>query len=227
MYIKPEDITLYTDENIIIINKPNGLLTLPDRYDPNIPYVQNILEPHYGKLWIVHRLDKGTSGIMILARDMESHQKLNRQFQNRQVKKVYHALVYGIPEWTEKKIKVSLVLNGDRYHRTIVDTKKGKPSETQFLILDKYIDSTLIEAQPKTGYTHQIRCHLAYCGLPILGDELYGNIPINKHFPIKRLFLHAYSIQLEHPATQKIMNFTADYPKEFVKAVRRCKTHSL
>ncbi len=227
MFIKSKDIIIYTDEHMVIINKPSGLLTLPDRYDSDKPYVQNILEPSLGKLWIVHRLDKGTSGIMILARDRESHQRLNIQFQNRQVKKVYHALVYGIPEWAEKSIKVSLVINGDRYHRTIVDSKKGKLSETQLYILEKHLNTSLIEASPKTGYTHQIRCHLAYCGLPLLGDELYGSTQINKKFPIKQLFLHAHSIQFAHPSSQAIMNFTADYPKEFIKAIRRCKKYSI
>ncbi len=222
-----KDIILYSDDNFIIINKPSGLLSLPDRYDTAIPHIQSLLEPELGKLWIVHRLDKETSGIMILARNAETHESLNTQFQNRQVQKIYHAIVYGIPDWPIKNIELPLSVNGDRAHRTIVDSKHGKPSQTQFKVLDKFKDTTLMEASPKTGYTHQIRSHLASCGLPILMDDLYGNTTINKIFPIKRLFLHAYSITFTHPKNYQTMNFTAEYPKEFIKAIRRCQKRKI
>ena len=90
---------LFEDEDLLVINKPAGLLSIPDGYDQTLPYLQQVLEPDYGQLWMVHRLDKDTSGVMVLARNAEAHRNLNQSFRDREVNKTYHGLVWPAPEW--------------------------------------------------------------------------------------------------------------------------------
>ena len=109
MDTKPDGLLLYEDDHILIINKPSGLLTLPHGYDPTLPHLKSILEPTYGRLWIAHRLDRETSGIIALARSKAAHRHLNTQFQARKVDKIYHALVVGTPPWDEKRVEIPLL----------------------------------------------------------------------------------------------------------------------
>ena len=108
------DIILWSDEVILIVNKPPGLLTLPDGYDPDLAHLTDILEPSYGPLWIVHRLDKETSGVLVLARNADAHRRLNTQFETRQIAKTYHAILVGNPEWDENEVRLALLPDGDR-----------------------------------------------------------------------------------------------------------------
>src|SRR5260221_14793204 len=114
---------LYIDEHIIIINKPAGLPVLPDGWEQDAPYLVKMLEEKYGKIFIVHRLDKITSGVMIFARDAETHRGLNRQFEKHEAQKVYHAIVERNPKWGEKGTKFPFHANGGQKNRTIVDHK--------------------------------------------------------------------------------------------------------
>ncbi|MCK4727185.1 MAG: RNA pseudouridine synthase, partial [Anaerolineales bacterium] len=125
---------LWSDKDLLVIDKPAGMLALPDGYDPSVPHVKSVLSPEHGPLWIVHRLDRFTSGVMVLARNAEAHQQLNTQFQDRKVKKTYRALVLGSPEWDRKLVELPLRINTGRLHRTVVDLSKGKPSATQFTV---------------------------------------------------------------------------------------------
>src|SRR4030066_972121 len=158
---------LYKDEQIIVINKPAGLPVLPDGWEKNAPYLVKSLEEGYGRIFIVHRLDKVTSGVMVFARDAEAHRALNIQFENHQAEKVYHAIVQGNPRWDEKTARHPLRANVGHKHRTMVDNKNGKPAETRFKVLKRFQahpeqgrgELALIEAKPMTGRTHQIRVH--------------------------------------------------------------------
>ncbi len=209
---------LFADDDLIIINKPAGLPTLPDGYKKDAPYVGSLLKPVYGRIYFVHRLDKETSGALALARNPETHRALNTQFEQRQTNKVYHALVLGSPEWDEKRIDVPLLPDADRRHRTWL-SDLGKPAVTNAKVLERYQGYCLVEAQPETGRTHQIRVHLAYWGLPILGDELYGDEEAVRPEIIERIALHAFELKLEHPRTGEEMTFQAPYPEDFERAL--------
>lgn len=222
---------IWQDEHIIVLNKPAGLLSLPDGYDPNAAHIKAVLSSDFGPLWIVHRLDRFTSGVIVLARSAQSHRYLNIQFQEHTVKKVYHALVIGNPEWDQKIIDLPLRVDGDRKHRTIVDERSGKQSVTRLKILDRYKNYSLIEAIPESGRRHQIRAHLAAEGLPIACDALYGmgsemklsrvDFPKGEEIPatiklLSRIGLHAWSIKFLHPSTHKKLFFEAQYPEDFI-----------
>ena len=224
----PSDLVLYEDEAILVINKPAGLLSLRDGYDKSIPHLSTILTPLYGRIWMVHRLDRETSGVMVVARTAQAHHALNDQFKYRQVVKHYHALVIGNPDWNEKKLEVNLRKDGDRQHRTTIDPK-GKPSETYFKVIERFGDVSLIQASPHTGYTHQIRTHLAYLGYPLVGDGLYGKPLVNLTPieppdpdlpPIGRVALHALSITFVHPLTLANPTFSSAYPQDFSNALQ-------
>ncbi len=212
---------LWEDADIVVIDKPAGLLSLADGYDRQAPHLTSLLAPTYGRLWIVHRLDRETSGVMILARSAEAHHRLNDQFAGRQVRKQYHALVSGRPEWAETEITLPLRKNGDRKHRTVIDPRYGKPASTSCKVIETYGDACLVEAQPHTGYTHQIRAHLTALHLPLLGDTLYGG-PLTPL--IGRVALHACQIEFAHPTTGEVMHFSAPYPPDFLSAVRMLRS---
>ncbi len=164
---------LYQDQSILVINKPAGVLTIPDGYKPDIPHLRSILEPVFGRLFIVHRLDKDTSGVMVIARSEMSHRNLNLQFDNRVIKKKYQALIVGSPAWDEMRVDSPLTVNGDRSHRTRVLPNKGKPARTDYSKVFSWKTVTHVEAKPQTGYTHQVRAHISSIGFPILFDTLY------------------------------------------------------
>jgi len=207
---------LYQDQHLIAINKPAGLPVLPDGWEKDAPYLVKTLEEEYGKIWIVHRLDKITSGVMVFARDAETHRTLNVQFEERQAEKVYHAIVEGIPQWNEKIAKHPLRINVGHKHRTGVSDKYGKPSETRFKVIKRYQEAALIEARPVTGRTHQIRVHAYALGHPLLGDILYG---ASETHLIARPALHAHSLTFTHPQSGERQTFLAERPQDFVETL--------
>jgi RluA family pseudouridine synthase len=220
---------LWCDDDIILINKPAGLLTIRDGYDPTLPYAADVLQSQYGKLFVVHRLDRDTSGILLFARNAQSHRNLNDQFQNRQTQKIYHAIILGIPSWDEFHAEYPLQVDGDRRHRTKVDYDKGKPALTDLYVMERFSSHCLIKALPHTGYTHQIRAHLSATGFPILGDQLYS-IPMPSPIPkpykssqepqlISRMALHAFSLSFIHPTTNTAFYFEAPHPFDFHDAL--------
>jgi RluA family pseudouridine synthase len=214
---------LYSDEALLVVNKPAGLSTLPDGYHPAQPHVKSLLEAQFGRLWTVHRLDKDTSGVLLFARTAGAHRSLNTQFEARQVSKVYHALVMGSPAWTEYTVDLPLRPNGDRQHRTVVDMGAGKPAVTHFKLLEYLGNACLLEAIPETGRTHQIRAHLFTLDLYILGDPLYSlpkGVPETSLSPVQGesvsqlqgMALHARQLELVHPISAKRMKFEAASP---------------
>lgn len=208
---------IYQDQHILVLNKPAGIPVLPDGWEKDSPYLVKMLEEEFGKMWIIHRLDKITSGVMVFARDAESHRALNMQFENHEVEKVYHAIVEGNPTWEERTAKHPLRVNVGHKHRTAVDDRNGKPSETRFRLRELYQAAALVEAMPKTGRTHQVRVHAKAVGHPLVGDVLYGAAESNI---IARPALHALSLTLTHPNTHERLTFKAEYPQDFATALK-------
>jgi RluA family pseudouridine synthase len=209
---------LYADDRILVINKPAGLPVLPDGWERDAPYLLKLLEADHSGLWVVHRLDKFTSGVIIFARDAGTHRALNMQFEKHEAEKVYHAIMEGNPVWRENIVKRPLRVNVGHKHRTIVDDRNGKPSETRFKVLNQYQLSALVEAKPVTGRTHQIRAHASAFMHPLLGDILYG---ASRTDLIARPALHAYSLSIVLDGER--VTFTATYPDDFRVALERLK----
>lgn len=230
---KPRENVLWSDDVLLAVDKPAGLLVIPGGYDKG-EHMLEILEPVFGPLWVVHRLDRDTSGVILFARTADAHRALNAQFEERATHKVYHALVTGEPRWTEQAVELPLRPDGDRRHRTVVDPEQGKPSATRFRVLERFAGYTLLEALPLTGRTHQIRAHLAALGLPIVADELYeggAGLFLSAIKPgyrgkgaeerplLGRVGLHARLLEIEHPLTHQRLRFEAPYPKDLRAAL--------
>lgn len=221
---------IYSDSDIVVLNKKSGLLIAADRYDTTAPRLDLLAEKEFGKLYAVHRIDKDTSGIIIYARTSEAHRNLSQQFEQRTIEKIYHCLVYGRPLWDKLHVDMSLLPDGDVRHRTIAAKHGGKKSVTDLRLLGTCGPYSWIEARPRTGRTHQIRVHLAENGLSIVCDPLYsGNLkpirlseikrnwhgdPFDEKPLLDRLALHAWQITVNHPVTQEKMTFTAPYAKD-------------
>jgi len=206
---------VYQDNDLLIVNKPAGLLSVPDGYDPDLPHLRSVLEPIYGRLWMVHRLDRETSGLIILAKNGDSHRDLNGQFRNHEIDKIYHGLVTPSPNFKTKTIRLPLKPNADRKHRTRVVVKGGKPAHSILRVLKLYDLGALLEIKILTGITHQIRAHLRAESLSLFGDSLY-NAGLPPHpLSAPRVMLHAKEIGFTHPATGKTMCFSTNYPEDF------------
>lgn len=212
-----EEIIVYVDSTILVVNKPVGLRTIPDGYQPDIENLQTLMKTKFPNLFTVHRLDKETSGLVVFGLNKESHRNLNIQFEKRNVNKSYHAIVHNIPEWCEYLIDFPLLIDGDRKHRTKVN-QSGRKAQTFIKIIKTNHLKNLshLEAIPKTGYTHQIRAHLSQLGYPIFGDKLYSFNLTNDQKMINtsanRMMLHAASIEFDHPESNEKIRFYSETP---------------
>jgi tRNA pseudouridine32 synthase/23S rRNA pseudouridine746 synthase len=207
---------IYSDDHLLVVAKPAGLPTLVDGYHPEAPFLVGILKETYPALWVVHRLDRQTSGVIVFARTAAAHRLLNTQFEQRQAVKTYHALVQGLPAWDSRSIHLRLRADGDRRHRTVVDPQHGKAAETDLVVIERFESFALLQAIPHTGRTHQIRAHLAALGNPVVSDPLYGGSMLPG---LPRLGLHAFSLRLFHPDTGEQMEFNVSYPEDLAQAI--------
>ncbi len=230
---------LHEDASILVLNKPAGLLVVPDRFRPELPNLFNLLNEQFGSVYIVHRIDKDTSGLLVFAKTSDAHTHLNRQFEQRQVEKKYFALVKGTP--TIFFGTISHALSEGREGGTMkIDEKKGKEAVTDFTILESFQGYAWVEARPKTGRMHQIRVHLRSLGLPIVADELYGDgkglflSELKKNFKpngiekplIDRLALHASELKFAHPLTREHLQFNAPLPKDISIALNALRKYA-
>ncbi len=204
---------LHQDESLLVINKPAGLPVLPDGWDQDAPYLVKMLEAEFGKLWVVHRLDKVTSGVLLFARTAEAHRSLNIQFEKHEVTKIYRALAEGSPAWEEHTARHPLRVNVGHKHRTVVDHRDGKPSVTRFRVLQRLDGFCLLEAVPETGRTHQVRVHAAALGHPLLADSAYGS---RETRGLTRPALHASTLTVIHPTRGEAITFRAPDPSDFI-----------
>jgi RluA family pseudouridine synthase len=215
---------IFENDQVIVLNKPQGLLTIEDGYHPELPNLKSILKNHFGQIWTVHRLDKETSGVILFAKNSESHKFLNTQFSLRLVKKVYQAIAHGHPFWSEKTINYPLKTNGDRRHRTVIDMKDGKQSKTLLRVIGKSDLLSYLNVFPSTGYTHQIRSHCAAIGHPILGDKLYfRGCMLDPFLEPDQLFLHASSLEISIKPNEEPQRYIATLPQCFID-IKKCFT---
>jgi 23S rRNA pseudouridine1911/1915/1917 synthase len=180
---------IYEDDFIAAVDKASGIAVSPDRWDDSKDRLDRLLcgflaekgnraadRPEQPGVFTVHRIDRDTSGLVVFAKDAETHRRLSRAFEDHRVEKRYIAVVHGRPSWTETSCDLPLVPDGDKQHRTIIDKYRGKKSLTRFRFLGGTGNYGVVEAIPATGRTHQIRVHLASLGHPLVCDPLYGSM---------------------------------------------------
>ncbi len=225
---------LYEDDDIFAIDKPAGLVVHPAAGhhggDTLVELVEAKLEkgpwPDEMRPGLVHRLDRDTSGVIIMAKTPEAHRKLSLQFSRRQTKKTYLALTKGIIEKDEGVLESHLARDPGKRQRFAVSGVKGRWSSTKFKVLERITGrATLVEMTPLTGRTHQIRVHLSHFGHPILGDHVYG-LQEKEFAFVKRHLLHAHALQLKHPTTGKEMTFESPLPSDFQEALKLIRSAS-
>jgi 23S rRNA pseudouridine1911/1915/1917 synthase len=167
--------TLYEDDDLVIVNKPAGLLVIPDRFNAELPSLNRLLEAKAGsKIWIVHRLDRDTSGVICFAKNEETHRYLSILFQEHEVNKFYAGLVNGIVIPEQGRIE-SPIAEHPAVHGKMIVAKKGKMAITDYKVVEQWALYSLMQFQIHTGRTHQIRVHMQSIGHPIVCDELYGD----------------------------------------------------
>jgi 23S rRNA pseudouridine1911/1915/1917 synthase len=222
----PLDI-IYEDSDIIVVNKPKGMVVHPANGNPDgtlvnaiLSICKNSLSGIGGELrpGIVHRLDKDTSGLIIVAKNDKAHINMSEQIKERNVKKTYIALVRGnVPE-EEATINMPIG-RSTKDRKKMAVTKNGKQAITHFKVLKRYSKYTLLEIKIETGRTHQIRVHMAEIGYPVVGDAVYSNG--KNEFGIEGQMLHAYKLEFMHPITNKHMELTAPLPQYFEKILKK------
>ena len=228
--LKPQDIPLeiiYEDDDIIVVNKPKGMVVHPANGNPDGTLVNAIMAMCKESLsgiggeirpGIVHRLDKDTSGAIIVAKNDKAHIKLSEDLKNHKIKKTYIALVRGIIKENEATINMPISRSKQDRKKMAVD-KNGKEAITHFKVLNRYNGKyTLLEINIETGRTHQIRVHLSHIGYPIIGDETYSNG--KNEWGIKGQCLHAKSLDFKHPIEEKELHIEAPLPEYFIKILK-------
>ncbi len=227
--LEPQNIPLdilYEDDHLIAINKPAGMVVHPGAGHPSGTFVNALLYhcknlPLSGESvrpGIVHRLDKDTSGILLAAKTIETHQRLVALFASRQIKKNYIAIAVGNPG--DGLIEAPIRRNPIHRKEMSICFEKGREAKSVFRILAKNEQLSLVDVELITGRTHQIRLHLKYRGAPVLGDSVYGAANANKSFCAKRQLLHAHRIAFNHPITSELIQLTAPIPQDLLDFIK-------
>ncbi|RTE85616.1 MULTISPECIES: RluA family pseudouridine synthase [Gammaproteobacteria] len=201
---------IYRDEDIIVVNKPPGLLTVPGKDIQHKDSVYTRVTTSLPSARIIHRLDMATSGILVMALHKKAQGEMGKQFEKRTVHKTYEAEVLGKLAEHEGMVNLPLRCDWPNRPKQMVDHEEGKPAQTNFKVLSHQTNSTRVELKPITGRSHQLRVHMLSLGHPILGDRLYGEPVAVKQSP--RLLLHAREIEFHHPITNEPMCFEIPTP---------------
>lgn len=219
---------IYEDDRIIVIEKPPQFLVLPDRFNRALPNLYEILKEEFGNIFVVHRIDRETSGVILFAKDAEAHAALSSQFENREVHKSYTAIVVGRPSEADGTIDSPISESQSRPGVMKINAKHGKPSVTNFRVDELFDGYASVEAVPESGRQHQIRVHLASVGLPVMCDRIYGDgkpfflSQVKSHYYsdgeekplLSRTALHARSITFVHPGMNEQQTCNAELPKD-------------
>ena len=211
---------LYEDKDLIVVNKPKGMVVHPGAGNPNHTLVNGLLA-HCKDLsgingvlrpGIVHRIDKDTSGCLVVAKNDLAHQNLSEQLAKRTLKRTYIALVHGVIQHNVGTIEAPIGRDKSDRQKMTVTSMNARPALTHFKVMKRYEAYTLVECQLDTGRTHQIRVHFQYINFPIVGDPKYS---IKKTLETQGQCLHAQRIEFIHPRTQEVMQFEAEMPEVF------------
>jgi len=235
---QPEEIPLailFEDPSLLVLNKAAGIVVHPGAGHEEHTLVNALLHHCQGSLsgiggvarpGIVHRLDKDTSGCLVVAKNDETHLALSAQFAKRQVKKIYNAIVCGELARESGEIRAAIARHPSHRKRIAAsDDDSGRAAHTSYRVLERLNAATLVEAQIHTGRTHQVRVHFQFLGHPLVGDETYGarqNARLKEltDYAVPRVMLHARELSFIHPRTQKEMSFEAPLPKDFREALK-------
>ena len=235
-----EDIPLdviFEDDDLLVLNKPAGLVVHPAAGHDEGTLVNALLHHCAGKLsgiggvarpGIVHRLDKDTSGCLVVAKNDAAHLALAEQFAGRSLEKIYHAIVCGEPQFAAGEIIASIARHPTERKRMAVMQDKGREARTTWKVMEKMRGSALLEVGLHTGRTHQIRVHFQHAGFPIVGDDVYGKKQNKRltdltRYTAPRQMLHASRLTFIHPRTKKEVKFEAPWPADFKKAIAMLK----
>ena len=233
---RPEEIpleVLYEDDFLLVLNKPAGLVVHPASGNEVHTLVNALLHHCAGQLsgiggvarpGIVHRLDKDTSGVMVVAKTDSAHLALATQFAGRKVEKIYHAVVCGELARERGEIRAAIARHVSHRKRMAASDDRGRPAHTSYCVLERLRGATLVQAILHTGRTHQIRVHFQFLGHPLLGDATYGarqsrRIEELQHFLAERQLLHASRITFTHPHSAERMTLEAPWPQDFKDAL--------
>jgi len=234
--ILPEDIPLdiiYEDDDVIVLNKQSDILVHPARGNTHgtlvnaLAFYSDSLSTGLGEFrpGIVHRLDRNTTGVMVVTKNDGAQWRIAKQFEQRQVKKTYLAVVHGTPELNADRIKAPLGVHPTTREKYAIRPDKGKEAITFYEVLESFRGYSLLKMEPKTGRTHQIRVHLSYIKHPIVADDMYGGKlvypwqiadaePAVQEPLMSRVALHAFSLEFKHPTTDKTVQFEAPPPQD-------------
>jgi len=219
---------VYEDSDLLVINKPKGLVVHPGAGNPNHTLVNGLLY-HCQDLsgingiarpGIVHRIDKDTSGCLVVAKNDLAHQVLSNQLAKHTLKRTYWALIHGIMEHNTGRIEAPIGRDKSDRQKMTVTAINAKPAVTHFKVLERFKNMTLVECQLETGRTHQIRVHFQYIGFPLVGDQKYG---LTKTLDTDGQVLHALAIDFVHPTTQNPMHFEAPLPAYFTDLLTKLR----
>ena len=224
--IKPSDIPIdiiYEDADLMVINKQSGLVVhpAPGNYEDTLvnALVGKVdLSDNGDRPGIVHRLDKVTSGLMLVAKNAYTHEKLSKMIQEKEVERYYIALVEGTFNHETGTIDAPIGRDPKNRARMCVTSINSKKAITHFKVLKRYSNYTLIECKLETGRTHQIRVHMKYINHPVINDPVYSNKVIDNNFG---QLLHSYKIRFHHPRTNELLEFQCEPPKEFMEILEK------
>lgn len=208
--LEPKFEIMYEDEDMLVLNKQSGLLSVPGRLPEHKDSLYKRILEVYPTAQVVHRLDMDTSGIIIMPLNKATLSHISKQFQARTVSKTYIADVYGTPENKNGAVDLPLIFDPPNRPKQKVCHETGKPSLTHYEVINEGEEFSRVKLTPVTGRSHQLRVHMLALGHPIIGDTLYAH---NKALKLaNRLHLHAHSLTLQHPSSEQILDFTSPVP---------------
>lgn len=201
---------LFADTHVLVLDKPSGLLTVPGNRPERADCLESRTRVDFPTARIIHRLDMDTSGVIVLGLTAAAHAHIGLQFEKRQTRKRYEALVWGQMDGAEGRVDQPLITDWPNRPKQHIDPERGRPAQTDWRVIDTASDQTRVELTPLTGRSHQLRVHMAHLGHPILGDNLYAHADALDAAP--RLCLHAQWLEFTHPDSGDCVRFESPVP---------------